>query len=470
MSFVVHRVAKSAARYTDAGGREKCGYCRFFVAPRACGKVIGPVSPQGWCKYFSRQAVSLSGGGLAASAGGASFDQNFLGGSLGTGAVFTRASTGMYNNSAGTLVSAATDTPRFDYDPVTLQLKGLLLEDASTNLLLQSGNLANAAWQPAISGVGIVNPVVTANQTAAPDGTTTAASIAFSAVSVASTYCLLYQSFTATAAQYSFSIWLKGSVGGEQVYLAATLGATNAASVRLSLTTQWRRFTLITPPLTAASWAFVLGTDLRDATESATPAATVFAFGAQAEALGYPTSYIATTSAAASRSADVLRYPIASVTGFDPTKGSLALDYILAGARLGLNAPAQFVGASAVTDFIDVDEFAGTGAPSVPNLAGVVDLVGGSAVAYALYGALGVPANVLHKGAVSWAQGAAVLGAHDGVATTSSTGTATSLPVITNLTIAGPERGVVPLVSLWALGVQYWPRQLNQSELIARTA
>ena len=156
MNFVVHRVSKSAARYTDAGGREKCGYCRFFMAPRACGKVIGPVSPQGWCKYFSRQAVSLSGGGLAASAGGASFDQSFLGGSLGTGAVFTRASAGWYYNASGVLVQAAINAPRFDYDPVTLQPKGLLLEDQSTNVILNSGNIA--LW----GLFGSVQPVVTA--------------------------------------------------------------------------------------------------------------------------------------------------------------------------------------------------------------------------------------------------------------------------------------------------------------------
>ena len=147
MSFVVHRVAKSAARYTDAGGREKCGYCRFFVAPRACGKVIGPVSPAGWCKYFSRQAVSLSGGGISGGGSslppGVTLDLNFMNpGVLDPRIAFTRASTGTYFDSAGVMQTAAINAPRWDYDPVTLAPRGLLLEDQRTNLLLNSATLS----------------------------------------------------------------------------------------------------------------------------------------------------------------------------------------------------------------------------------------------------------------------------------------------------------------------------------------
>jgi len=48
---------------------------------------------------------------------------------------FARASTGTYVNSSGVLSSAAIDTPRFDYDPVTLEPKGLLIEEQRTNSL-----------------------------------------------------------------------------------------------------------------------------------------------------------------------------------------------------------------------------------------------------------------------------------------------------------------------------------------------
>ena len=41
---------------------------------------------------------------------------------------FTRASAGYRFNSAGLLVSEATDVPRFTYDPIALSPRGLLIE------------------------------------------------------------------------------------------------------------------------------------------------------------------------------------------------------------------------------------------------------------------------------------------------------------------------------------------------------
>jgi hypothetical protein len=55
---------------------------------------------------------------------------------------FVRASAANYFNSAGVLTSAAVDEPRFDHDPVTLESKGLLVEVARTNLLLNSASLS----------------------------------------------------------------------------------------------------------------------------------------------------------------------------------------------------------------------------------------------------------------------------------------------------------------------------------------
>lgn len=67
-----------------------------------------------------------------------SLDLNFLNGALDSRFTFTRASTAWAYNSSGVLTSYATNTPRFDYDPVTLAPKGLLLEEARTNLFLNS--------------------------------------------------------------------------------------------------------------------------------------------------------------------------------------------------------------------------------------------------------------------------------------------------------------------------------------------
>jgi len=63
---------------------------------------------------------------------------NFLTGTLDSSITFTRASTATFIGSNGLIQSAAINEPRFDYDPVTLAPKGLLMEEQRTNLFLNS--------------------------------------------------------------------------------------------------------------------------------------------------------------------------------------------------------------------------------------------------------------------------------------------------------------------------------------------
>jgi hypothetical protein len=100
--------------------------------------------------------------------------------SLPAGISLTRATTGTYFNASGVLQTAAIDAPRFDHNPVSpFAATGLLIEEQRTNLMLQSGNLADPAWS---TNSNVTSPVITANAATAPDGTTTAAQVAFSAV------------------------------------------------------------------------------------------------------------------------------------------------------------------------------------------------------------------------------------------------------------------------------------------------
>lgn len=323
MSFIVHRVTKSAARYTDAGGREKCGYCRFFVPPRSCGKVIGPVSPMGWCKHFSRQMVSQFGGSTVTSGipAGATLALDFMSsGNMPAGITFTRASTATYTDASGVVQTAAVNAPRWDYAGGVL--RGLLIEEARTNIALQSGDLANAAWVKV--GGPVAAPVVTGNQTTAPDGTLTAARIVYPAVSAATNYSVVYQNFA--SGSYTASIYLKGSVGGEQLYLGLTDNGANKARVRVTLTTSWQRFTLTAS--VAAAYGMTLGTDLNDVGQSATTGGTIFAWGAQTEAGLFATSYIPTTSVAVTRAQDQCGILSASMSPWFTTTGTWMAEWI----------------------------------------------------------------------------------------------------------------------------------------------
>ncbi len=84
-------------------------------------------------------------GPIAASAqlpSGAELDLDYTRHLQDTRATLTRASAGWYYNSAGALVEAAINESRFDHNPATLRPRGLRIEPASTNLLLNSATLS----------------------------------------------------------------------------------------------------------------------------------------------------------------------------------------------------------------------------------------------------------------------------------------------------------------------------------------
>ena len=173
---------------------------------------------------------------------------------------------------------------------------GGVLRTAPLNLWLQSADASNAAWTKGAGG-GATAPVVTANQTTAPDGTMTAASAVFPAVSVAASWSNLNQNVPfATGSIVTFSMYLKGAVGGEQLYLAWNGGAAGTSS-RFTLTTAWQRFSVTTPVINFTGLFFQIGTDLRIGTQAATAAQTVYLWGGQVEVGAAASAYVPTTSA-----------------------------------------------------------------------------------------------------------------------------------------------------------------------------
>jgi len=252
-----------------------------------------------------------------------SLNLNFLTGSLDSRITFTRASSGTYFDSTGTLKTASTDVARFDYNPATLAPGGLLIEQASTNLALYSEQFDNVAW-------ALTATTVTANATTAPDGNVTADKLkednTTSIHSVTNTV-----SFSVTSGTtYTGSIFLKAAERGYAFVVISGATTFTTAGISVNLTTgavstatgtPVNAFTQTLPngwfrvgfSLAATGTATDAKFDVRCSTDgvwanrsyTGTTGSGIYVWGAQFEATAYQTSYIATTSASVTRAADV---------------------------------------------------------------------------------------------------------------------------------------------------------------------
>lgn len=251
-------------------------------------------------------------------------------GAKGETLTFTRASNGTCTKTAsgglattgisnGDLVVCSTNQPRVMYDPNGVL--GLFAESTRTNSALQSEDFTTT-WLTLASGVAA--PTITANAAAAPDGATTADRIQVPATAGGTNYSFVYQSITVTAAAWSASVYLKGNGTSGSTYLHATPdGVTWQRQLCTFVASTWTRCLWENRTLTATAWIFRIGTDRRDAGQSDQGAQDFFAWGFQAEAGAFVSSYIPTGVGTAARSPDLAYF---TTSGFSNT-ASLAASF-----------------------------------------------------------------------------------------------------------------------------------------------
>lgn len=362
---------------------------------------------------------------------------------------FSRASSATFTGSDGLLQTAAVDAPRLTYNPTTLAAEGLLVEEQRTNLLLQSEAFDNAAWVK-------VNATVTANAAIAPDGSLSADTITLTA-----SLGFLGESVTVTQnTQYAVTFWVERGTATDlkySVYNHTGLTDIIAPTTYFSSTspTGWARISLVFTTPTGCTSVRVY--PARDTGVTGT----FNVWGAQLEAGAFATSYIPTTTAQATRAADV-----AVMTGtnfsswYNATAGTLLVDGTI-------NTP------SATAISVAIDDGSATNRLRIGRLSGG-NAFGGFASAASgtvnVSTANSITLGTAYKAAFTFAAGdiAVVLNAG-----TAATGTPAVMPVGMQAMILGAN-GPVGAQSQYANGniksITYYPRRLANTELVSLTS
>lgn len=230
-----------------------------------------------------------------------------------------------YVASNGLIVSATNNQPRFDFDPVTLACRGLLIEESKSNILTFS-EVFNTNWTAARVSIG-------SDAAIAPSGTQSADKIIEDSTTNSH---LIYQVVTySSGVAYTASVYLKkaernyawimfpngnGFAANYGISIDLTTGAvsTSGATAPTSYTVEnsgngwWRVSITATTNATSGRSAYIgTGTShtviqsyLGDGSSG------VYVWGAQLEAGASATSYIRTVGTSLTRNAD-----IATITG-----------------------------------------------------------------------------------------------------------------------------------------------------------
>jgi hypothetical protein len=247
---------------------------------------------------------------------------DFTSGSLDSRVAFTRTGAASRVNASGLVEAVAADTPRFDYDPITRACNGLLIEQTRTNLIYPSVDMTAATWGFFLGGGA--TGTRTANAGTAPDGTSAATQINMTAGS--GQQAILTTGFAMTAGtQYSGSFYVKATSAGDVGKVIGFRHAAGGSYTLATLAAGWQRVSNVETSGVTTTTTFDIG--IRPDVGTSGGSVSFLIWGAQLEQGAFATSYIPTTSAAATRGAELAVIDGATFTGlFNPTAGTLLVE------------------------------------------------------------------------------------------------------------------------------------------------
>jgi hypothetical protein len=371
------------------------------------------------------------------------------------------------------LQTAASDVPRFDHDPVTGESKGLLIEEARTNKVTHSHNIAGNAFGYTVNTTQVANTAI------APDGTQSADSLIPTSTNAAH-YCGIPGNYSAGSGTETFSVFLKangydkaslilanqtGAYSANFDLTAGTIDTTGAANLSQSIvdvgngwyrcsfsynTTKANPYPSIGVFQSSSGYTFSAGDGFSG----------VLAWGAQIEVGSFPTSYIPTSGSTVTRSPDT-----ASITGtnfnswYSQQEGSIYTEFsTIKGTGGAVTAGVLSLYNGTYTNFIDMRN-----PVSQPYVAIYADA--STNITWNI--GSGLAAGVSHKWAVCYA-------VNDFTASTNGAAVSvypgqSRVPVADRLFIGNLNADEGNSLSGHIRKVSYYPKRLSNAELQALT-
>ena len=206
------------------------------------------------------------------------------------------------------------ETLRTEYDPVTGENLGALIEGGSTNTMITSEEIS--AWAVHNQG-GLQTLNITDNYGLAPDNTMSASRLVGSLNDATSNSRLIVRRITPTGSTITLSFWVKSLTGN----YSASFHFKGVPAGTVAMTSEWQRVSISGTSTNATE---NLGIDIVGNLASSLNFDFLM-WGAQVEDKPFASSYIRTEGSAVSRSADNLSLP--SAGNFNPNEYTLTVDF-----------------------------------------------------------------------------------------------------------------------------------------------